>query len=56
VAIAAIVAPNRQAADVENSELSDRGVAARRDYASVADFRDPDGDVWVLQERGFNGS
>lgn len=28
----------------------------RRDYASIADFRDPDGNVWVLQERGFSGS
>jgi catechol 2,3-dioxygenase-like lactoylglutathione lyase family enzyme len=25
----------------------------RSDYASFADFRDPDGNVWVLQERGF---
>ena len=25
---------------------------ARADYASLADFRDPDGNVWVLQERG----
>jgi catechol 2,3-dioxygenase-like lactoylglutathione lyase family enzyme len=24
----------------------------RPDYASFADFRDPDGNVWVLQERG----
>jgi catechol 2,3-dioxygenase-like lactoylglutathione lyase family enzyme len=27
--------------------------AKRRDYASVADFADPDGNVWVLQEIGF---
>jgi catechol 2,3-dioxygenase-like lactoylglutathione lyase family enzyme len=27
----------------------------RSDYASFADFRDPDGNVWVLQERGFRG-
>jgi catechol 2,3-dioxygenase-like lactoylglutathione lyase family enzyme len=26
---------------------------ARRDYASFADFRDPDGNKWVLQERGY---
>lgn len=26
----------------------------RRDYASFADFTDPDGNQWVLQERGFN--
>ena len=24
----------------------------RTDYASFADFRDPDGNVWLLQERG----
>jgi catechol 2,3-dioxygenase-like lactoylglutathione lyase family enzyme len=26
---------------------------ARRDYASFADFSDPDGNRWVLQERGY---
>lgn len=26
---------------------------AHRDYASFADFTDPDGNTWVLQERGF---
>jgi predicted enzyme related to lactoylglutathione lyase len=26
----------------------------RRDYASFADFSDPDGNTWVLQERGHN--
>lgn len=25
---------------------------SRTDYASFADFRDPDGNAWVLQERG----
>ena len=25
----------------------------RTDYASFADFRDPDGNAWVLQERGY---
>jgi len=25
----------------------------RRDYASFLDFTDPDGNHWVLQERGF---
>ena len=25
----------------------------RADYASFADFRDPDGNTWVLQERGY---
>jgi hypothetical protein len=25
---------------------------ARGDYASFADFADPDGNTWVLQERG----
>ena len=24
----------------------------RRDYNSVADFRDPDGNTWIVQERG----
>jgi catechol 2,3-dioxygenase-like lactoylglutathione lyase family enzyme len=24
-----------------------------QDYASFADFKDPDGNVWVLQERGY---
>ena len=28
----------------------------RRDYASFADFADPDGNTWVLQERGFRSS
>ncbi|MEV6846383.1 glyoxalase [Actinoplanes sp. NPDC051411] len=28
----------------------------RRDLASFADFHDPDGNAWVLQERGFSGS
>ncbi|WP_410813411.1 VOC family protein [Micromonospora sp. 067-2] len=27
----------------------------RRDYASFADLRDPDGNLWTLQERGFAG-
>lgn len=26
---------------------------ARRDYASFADFPDPDGNTWVLQEHGY---
>jgi catechol 2,3-dioxygenase-like lactoylglutathione lyase family enzyme len=25
----------------------------RRDYASFADFGDPDGNIWTLQERGY---
>lgn len=29
---------------------------ARGDYASFADFSDPDGNGWVLQERGFRRS
>jgi catechol 2,3-dioxygenase-like lactoylglutathione lyase family enzyme len=28
----------------------------RHDYASFADFADPDGNTWVLQERGFRQS
>ena len=27
----------------------------RRDYASFADFADPDGNTWILQERGHRG-
>ena len=26
---------------------------ARKDYASFANFSDPDGNSWVLQERGY---
>jgi catechol 2,3-dioxygenase-like lactoylglutathione lyase family enzyme len=28
--------------------------AARGDYASFAEFSDPDGNAWVLQERGYH--
>jgi catechol 2,3-dioxygenase-like lactoylglutathione lyase family enzyme len=28
--------------------------SAHRDYASFADFSDPDGNRWVLQERGYH--
>jgi predicted enzyme related to lactoylglutathione lyase len=28
----------------------------RRDYASVADFTDPDGNTWIVQERGHQTS
>lgn len=28
----------------------------RRDYASFAEFTDPDGNVWMLQERGFRSA
>ncbi len=28
----------------------------RRDYASFADFSDPDGNSWVLQERGYRSA
>jgi hypothetical protein len=28
----------------------------RRDYASFADFADPDGNTWTLQERGHRTS
>ena len=28
----------------------------RADYASFADFADPDGNVWVLQNGGFGGA
>jgi catechol 2,3-dioxygenase-like lactoylglutathione lyase family enzyme len=29
---------------------------ARRDYASFANFSDPDGNSWVLQERGYRNA
>ena len=29
---------------------------ARRDYASFANFSDPDGNSWVLQERGYRAA
>jgi catechol 2,3-dioxygenase-like lactoylglutathione lyase family enzyme len=29
--------------------------AQRRDYASFADFMDPDGNTWTMQERGYRG-
>ena len=29
---------------------------ARKDYASFADFSDPDGNRWVLQERGYRNA
>jgi catechol 2,3-dioxygenase-like lactoylglutathione lyase family enzyme len=28
----------------------------RRDYASIADFADPDGNTWVIQEIGFHAT
>jgi catechol 2,3-dioxygenase-like lactoylglutathione lyase family enzyme len=28
----------------------------RRDYASFADFADPDGNIWTLQERGYRAT
>ena len=28
----------------------------RRDYASLVDFGDPDGNTWVIQEIGFHSS
>jgi hypothetical protein len=31
----------------------DPSTRQRRDYASLADFADPDGNTWVLQEIGF---
>ena len=29
---------------------------ARKDYASFANFSDPDGNTWVLQERGYRNA
>lgn len=34
-------------------DLADGVHPDRRDYASFADFQDPDGNRWTLQERGF---
>ena len=39
--------------DSWQGEYADGVDPARRDYASFADFADPDGNTWVLQERGF---
>ena len=34
--------------------VGDQGALDRRaDYGSFADFADPDGNTWVLQERGW---
>ena len=36
-------------------ERSEGPHAERADYSSFAEFRDPDGNGWLLQERGFAG-
>jgi glycine cleavage system H protein len=36
-----------------NTDPYGRGWPERRDYASFADFADPDGNSWVLQEIGY---
>jgi predicted enzyme related to lactoylglutathione lyase len=52
------VAPIRHKEPVETwvGEWSDGLDAKRRDYASFAGFTDPDGNTWVLQERGHQTS
>ena len=39
-----------------NGQWSDGPDPARRDYNSFAHFSDPDGNSWVIQERGFSTS
>jgi catechol 2,3-dioxygenase-like lactoylglutathione lyase family enzyme len=47
--------------DVLNVRHIDNGVWVdgphpdHRDYNSFAEFSDPDGNLWLLQERGYNG-
>jgi hypothetical protein len=33
--------------------VAERSPLTKRDYASFASFADPDGNRWVLQERGY---
>ena len=42
--------------DVWNGGFAPGLDPARRDYASFADFSDPDGNSWVLQERGYRNA
>ena len=42
--------------DVWNEGFAPGLDPARRDYASFADFSDPDGNSWVLQERGYRNA
>ncbi|HUZ86707.1 MAG TPA: VOC family protein [Candidatus Baltobacterales bacterium] len=53
--------PTRGVAVSEIRHLGDGGWAAgphpeRADYGSFADFSDPDGNTWILQERGYGSS
>jgi catechol 2,3-dioxygenase-like lactoylglutathione lyase family enzyme len=38
---------------LESGEWTSGVEPNRQDYGSFADFRDPDGNTWVLQERGY---
>jgi catechol 2,3-dioxygenase-like lactoylglutathione lyase family enzyme len=48
------VSPIRHKSPIENwrGGWADGVAADRRDYASLADFADPDGNTWTLQEIG----
>ncbi|HEY1572622.1 MAG TPA: VOC family protein [Pseudonocardiaceae bacterium] len=48
------VSPIRHKSPIENwqGDWTDGVAADRRDYASLADFADPDGNTWTLQEIG----
>jgi hypothetical protein len=45
------VAPARHMVD---GEWQEGPHPEREDYTSFAEFADPDGNLWLLQERGFN--
>ena len=39
---------------LDNGEWSDGPHPERADYNTFAQFSDPDGNLWLLQERGYN--
>jgi len=45
--------PTRPSGHFATSISSSPASTPRGDYASFADFSDPDGNSWVLQERGY---
>jgi len=58
IAVGVAVSPPRHKAPLESWTGGwSQGVdPRRRDYASFADFADPDGNTWTLQERGHHAS
>jgi hypothetical protein len=38
---------------IELGDWSGASHPARSDYSTFADFADPDGNLWLLQERGY---